>query len=85
MLNDGKCEALQAVNETGFVLQELVLYLDTHPSCGFGLARYQQAVQAYQEAMDAYVSQFGPLRADQAKSCGCWQWIESPWPWELED
>ena len=31
-MNPGKCEALQVVNETGFVLQELVLYLDTHPS-----------------------------------------------------
>ena len=32
MLNQNKCEALQAVNETGFVLQELVLYLDMYLS-----------------------------------------------------
>ena len=40
MLNQNKCEALQAVNEAGFVLQELVLYLDMHPGCSAGLARY---------------------------------------------
>ena len=40
MLNNRKQEALQAVNEAAFVLQELVLYLDTHPCCTAGLTRY---------------------------------------------
>lgn len=85
MLNQGKCEALQAVNEAHFTLLELVLYLDTHPCCSAGLARYQQAVQAYQDAMESYVSQYGPLNIDQADSCSSWQWVEAPWPWEMED
>ena len=85
LLNREKMEALQAVNETGFVLQELVLYLDTHPGCSAGLARYQQAKQAYQQAVETYVAQFGPLNIDQANACGCWQWVEAPWPWEMED
>ena len=38
-------EALQCVYESGFVLNELNLYLDTHPACADGLARWQQARQ----------------------------------------
>ena len=85
MLTPGKCEALQAVNETGFVLQELVLYLDTHPGCPAGLARYQQARHAYHQAVEQYAAQYSPLQIDQADSCSCWQWVEAPWPWEMED
>lgn len=85
MLNNGKCEALQAVNEAAFVLQELVLYLDTHPHCTAGLARYQQAKEAYCQAVDAYVMQFGPLMFHQVQADSCWQWAETPWPWEMED
>ena len=85
MLNCGKQEALQAVNEAAFVLQELVLHLDTHPCCTSGLTRYQLAKQAYQETVETYITQYGPLQTDQIKSCGSWQWICDPWPWEMED
>ena len=85
MLNMENCSTLQAVNESGFVLQELVLYLDTHPTCTAGLARYQLARQAYQEAVERYQTQNGPLMIDQNDSCSCWQWIQAPWPWEMED
>ena len=85
MLNAGKCEALQAVNEAAFVLQELVLYLDTHPTCASGLTRYQQARECYRQAVDAYVLQYGPLQFDQIQPDSCWQWVQTPWPWEMED
>ena len=85
MLNCGKREALQAVNEAAFVLQELVLYLDTHPCCTAGLTRYHLAKQAYQEAVMAYNAHYGPLQIDQIKNSSSWQWICDPWPWEMED
>ena len=85
MLNCEKQEALQAVNEAGFALQELVLSLDTHPCCTAGLTRDHLAKQAYHEAVEAYTSRFGPLQIDQVKACSSWQWIAEPWPWEMED
>ena len=45
----------------------------------------QQAQQAYHQAVAEYESQYGPLTFDQAECTGCWQWIASPWPWEMED
>lgn len=85
MMDLGKYELLQAVNESAFVLQELALYLDTHPCCSAGLAKFQQARQAYSQAVEAYESQCGPLRFEKSDGCDCWQWVEAPWPWELED
>ncbi len=85
MMDPCKCSALQEVNESDFVLQELALYLDTHPGCSAGLSKFQQAKAAYAQAVEAYVSQYGPLRYEQSDSCGCWQWVQQPWPWELED
>ena len=85
MMNNGKCEALQAVNEAAFVLQELVLYLDTHPTCTSGLARYQQARECYRQAVENYVLQYGPLQIDHVQPDCSWQWVQTPWPWEMED
>ncbi len=85
MMDQCYCDALQAVNESAFVLQELALYLDTHPGCTAGLSKFQQARQAYQQAVEAYTRQYGPLCYEQADSCTCWQWTQAPWPWEMED
>ena len=85
MMDTAKCELLRAVDESAFVLQELALYLDTHPCCTAGLSRFQQARQAYCQAVETYTAKYGPLRFEQSDGCGCWQWTEAPWPWELED
>lgn len=85
MMDMAKCELLRAVDESAFVLQELALYLDTHPCCAAGLSRFQQARQAYCQTVETYTSKYGPLRFEQSDGCGCWQWTEAPWPWELED
>ena len=80
-------EALQCVYESGFVLNELNLYLDTHRACADGLARWQQARQEYLAAKQRYECEFGPLTVCEtgaAPGCG-WNWITAPWPWELED
>ncbi len=84
MMDLRKHDALQAVNESCFLMQELALYLDTHPTCISGLTRYQQARQAYQQAMNNYCAQYGPLNLEQSNGGNCWQWTQDPWPWELE-
>ena len=31
------------------------------------------------------VSPLIALMFDQVQADGCWQWVETPWPWEMED
>ena len=63
MLSVGKCEALQAVNETGFVVQELILYLDTHPGC----ARAWPAINRQKRRI---VRQWRPMLRSMGR---CWR------------
>lgn len=79
-----KDEAMRTVMETGFAVVELGEYLDTHPTCPNGLAKYQQAKDAYAAAKAAYTAEYGPLCMEDVDAMHCWQWISCPWPWEKE-
>ena len=74
-------QLLQKVYETGFALDEITLYLDTHPMDTQAMAYYQYAKKANQEAVAAYEKVYGPLLINQVNS-GSWTWTVNPWPWE---
>ena len=76
-------QLLQKVYETGFALDEITLYLDTHPMDTQAMAYYQYAKKANQEAVAAYEKVYGPLLINQVNS-GSWTWTVNPWPWEGE-
>ena len=74
-------QLLQKVYETGFALDEITLYPDTHPMDTQAMAYYQYAKKANQEAVAAYEKVYGPLLINQVNS-GSWTWTVNPWPWE---
>ena len=74
-------QLLQKVYETGFALDDIALYLDTHPMDTQAMAYYQYAKKANQEAVAAYEKVYGPLLINQVNS-GSWTWTVNPWPWE---
>ena len=74
-------QLLKKVYETGFALDEITLYLDTHPMDTQAMAYYQYAKKANQEAVAAYEKVYGPLLINQVNS-GSWTWTVNPWPWE---
>lgn len=69
------------IYKTGFALNEVVLFLDTHPTNQKALSYYYQVQKAYADAKNAYQAAYGPLANDQVTG-GTWNWIEDPWPWE---
>ena len=72
---------LKKVYETGFALDEITLYLDTHPTDPQAREYYQYAQRANQEAVAAYEQSYGPLMSSQVNA-GSWSWANNPWPWE---
>ena len=78
-------EALRRVQEADFVLYDLNLFLDTHPTNQMALDLFRQFQQEFAEAAADYESQFGPLVADDADTTQGWAWVRTPWPWEMED
>lgn len=65
-----------------FVLGELNLYLDTHPTCQEGLASYQKHMAMRKEAASQYVMKYGPITAADYDGGPRWKWVDDPWPWE---
>lgn len=77
-------QLLRAVQVQEFFLTDLALYLDSHPDCSKGLACYQQHKAMHDEAAAAYMEKYGPLCMSDVNVCNGWNWVNSPWPWELE-
>lgn len=66
----------------GFALDEINLYLDTHPKCQDGLDYYHRYSALKKEAVEEYNKLYGPLTAGQVWSKSEWTWVHDPWPWE---
>ncbi len=65
-----------------FVIQELVLYLDTHRDDKEAFEVYCAYKQQYEEACKRYEEKCGPLK-NATGCCGKeYRWPDDPWPWE---
>lgn len=73
---------LNQLRALDFAIQELGLYLDTHPYDAEAFALFREYVAMAKTAKAAYVEQHGPLvQADAAKD-GSYTWGNGPWPWQ---
>ncbi len=65
-----------------FYLDDISLYLNTHPTDPIALDYYRQYKQMKDECEKEFVSRFGPLRDDNVVVSNEWVWVNNPWPWE---
>lgn len=70
---------LQALH---FAIQELGLYLDTHSSDQEALELFNQYVELYENVLQKYEQDVGPLKQMDAGMYGKYAWADKPWPWE---
>ena len=77
-----KNKLFNAIQQYGFALDEIRIYLDTHPNCKNGLEYFQKYKKLQQEAISEYNRLYGPLTSEQVESREKWTWIDEPWPWE---
>lgn len=81
-----KAQAAQQLAQCCFAVHEAVLYLDTHPDDQSALEYYRRKQQQLMQASENYQKVVGPLRACTVDtSSGSWRWVETPWPWEIEE
>ncbi len=74
---------LRKIQEAGFTLHELVLYLDTHPTNRKALALYQTYRKKVDELTAQYEAAYGPLTSFGVKeNTGSWTWGADSWPWQ---
>lgn len=77
-----KKKLLRYIQEVGFAIDDIVLYLDTHPCDEEALQYYSKYKKLYHEAAKEYTKYYGPLQNENVMVDGRWTWVERPWPWE---
>lgn len=76
--------ALRRLQQADFALIDANLYLDTHPCCPNGLEYFRCMRIERDNALREYEINYGPITMDASDACTGWDWIDRPWPWELE-
>lgn len=79
-------QLLNELNEVSFAVDDLLLFLDTHPGDEEALSCYREASGKRNALLAEYADCYGPLTADTADidGAGTWQWSSQPFPWERE-
>ena len=85
-----KCnERLMEIQKVSFVMDDLRLYLDTHPDDLDALAMLKRVLGQRKQMLSDFATEFYPLtmdcmegiyERDPSSTCYCWQ--EGPIPWE---
>lgn len=84
-LNEQYYRLLEELQTADFVLVELTLYLDTHPNDMQAIQQFNQYVQLRTQLAQRYETEYGPLLqyGHYSYSKYPWQWVETPWPWQV--
>ncbi len=76
-------EMIKKLQEIGFTLVELNLYLDTHPHCDRARELYNRYSREQAMLREEYFEKFGPTMNFGVCPAGdSFSWVNSPWPWE---
>ncbi len=70
---------------SGFILLEVGLYLDTHPTDQDALAYYKKYNDIYNQTKKEYIEKYGPIMQTDYNGGDRWDWVDGPWPWEHQE
>ncbi len=75
---------LEEIQAADFVLIELTLYLDTHPTDAQAIQQYNQYAHYSKQLKEKFESAFGPLQQGSLnRTPEFWTWKSGPWPWQV--
>lgn len=76
-------ELLEYINQVSFAVDDVKLFLDTHPQDEEALEYFHNYQEKRNEALREYAAAYGPLTIDTvSEDCDRWNWINEPWPWQ---
>ncbi|HBV67769.1 MAG TPA: spore coat protein CotJB [Clostridiales bacterium] len=82
MANNNFMELRKEISAVHMMLEDLQLYLNTHPSDREAIAKRNAFVRQMRMLKDEYNKNYGMISQDDSLSPYPWQWIDEPWPWE---
>lgn len=82
MNSSDRISMFRYIQELGFAIDDVVLFLDTHPKDEEALMYYEKYKKMYQDAAREYAKYYGPLVNENVNIENGWSWVRDPWPWE---
>ncbi|PMC38659.1 spore coat protein CotJB [Bacillus sp. UMB0899] len=77
-------EDLKEIQAIDFVLVELTLYLDTHPSDQQAMIQFNEYAQYSKQLKQNFEAKYGPLQQfGNSFTDANWSWGTTPWPWQI--
>lgn len=80
--NEQRRKKLHDIGIADFVLTDLMLYLDTHPSDQKAMEYFNHYARIKTQMEREFARDHYPLRKDLAESNRDWRWGSAPLPWE---
>ena len=74
---------MHIITLASFAMDDTRLYLDTHPHDGEALMYFQKNQEIRDAAINEHNMKYGPICSYDVYSNNCWNWNESPLPWEV--
>lgn len=83
-VNNQRDEALKRIQQLGFMTDDLRLFLNTHPACQEALCALKRYLSLEKAAKQEFEKCYGPLTLEGLENSCQYDWVKSPWPWEME-
>ena len=77
-----KEQMLKDISIVDFILVELMLYLDTHPTDRNAMEYFNHYSRMKNQMVKEFSQKYFPLTKDLAESNKEWRWGAAPLPWE---
>jgi len=84
-LNKQQKKMLKDLQIVSFALDDVRLFLDTHPKDKEALQYFEYFNKLRKELLQELGKSGYPVLPDNVNTKDGWSWISSPWPWEKED
>ena len=73
-------QLLRKIMEYKFYVNDLTLYLDTHPNDRKALDLHNDYVKKLKEVTKEFEKMYGPLTVETVMES--WEWAQNLWPWQ---
>ena len=84
MMKNGEGALMRRITEVSFALDELRLFLDTHPDCTEALNTFAIKEEKREQLLDEYARKYGGVEGYRPGTENGWEWNTAPMPWKKE-
>ena len=78
-----KCELYYQIECISFAMDDMRLFLDTHPYESEAIEYMKYLMKLRHEALRIYSMKYDPIYSYNFKIDDCWNWNEAPMPWHM--